>query len=380
MNASETPMTHPDENLLAAFAEQALRGAERDRVAAHLAGCTRCRDIVFLAEEAQPVAEAAVHPRPARRLWQTAAAAASVLVVLAAALLIWEGRRLSVSRGQHEMAESVAPKLSNATISATKPSRVIERDSMAHPPRTGARSKTRARNPQELVQAQNSGSVARPRARLASVSPQSVPETSQVASAGPQPATPGSVAGAPPAPQAFGSPAVSASLASLQVAQNSVRRFAVVDGTIERWDKTGFKTVPLPSGERAEAVASNSSAVVVLSRSGKLYRSADFGEHWSPVLVQWDGTAAKLEVRRAESLGSEVQPVSSDRAVSSTAVVTASSVATATSTADNLSPSIAPKSPSFDAGAAPSAAAFVLTTIAGKRWISRDGGETWRPE
>lgn len=41
--------THPDANILAAFAEQALLEAERAHVLAHLAACTDCRNILALA-------------------------------------------------------------------------------------------------------------------------------------------------------------------------------------------------------------------------------------------------------------------------------------------------------------------------------------------
>lgn len=43
---------HPDAELLNAFAEHELAVAERDEVLAHLAGCARCREVVFLAHDA----------------------------------------------------------------------------------------------------------------------------------------------------------------------------------------------------------------------------------------------------------------------------------------------------------------------------------------
>ncbi len=43
---------HPDENLLSAFAEHALTSSERERVVGHLSTCARCRDVVFLAQQA----------------------------------------------------------------------------------------------------------------------------------------------------------------------------------------------------------------------------------------------------------------------------------------------------------------------------------------
>ena len=85
-------VTHPDDNLLAAFAERALTPNERERVLEHLSSCARCRDIVFLTQQVFSDTIAgegrvmAVTPAPGwRRLWWGPAAAGGVL---AAALLI----------------------------------------------------------------------------------------------------------------------------------------------------------------------------------------------------------------------------------------------------------------------------------------------------
>ena len=43
---------HPDAESLNAFAEQALADQERGKILAHLAECSRCRQVVYLAQEA----------------------------------------------------------------------------------------------------------------------------------------------------------------------------------------------------------------------------------------------------------------------------------------------------------------------------------------
>src|SRR5712671_968930 len=61
--------THPDADLLTAFAERSLSESERSRVMDHLACCGDCREVVALAV---PAAEAATIPgniRSARRPW-----------------------------------------------------------------------------------------------------------------------------------------------------------------------------------------------------------------------------------------------------------------------------------------------------------------------
>ena len=61
---------HPDAEVLSAFAEQALGERERGEVMEHLAGCSRCRQVVALAREAAG-AEVAVprHAPVRRRVW-----------------------------------------------------------------------------------------------------------------------------------------------------------------------------------------------------------------------------------------------------------------------------------------------------------------------
>ncbi len=52
MNPNIQSGSHPDVEILSAFAEQALSGTEREQVLAHMAVCGRCREVVFLAQEA----------------------------------------------------------------------------------------------------------------------------------------------------------------------------------------------------------------------------------------------------------------------------------------------------------------------------------------
>ena len=69
------PRTHPDANLLAAFAEQALSAPEREQVLAHLASCEDCRTVVALGlpplEHVAPqeTGEAATVPSERKQGW-----------------------------------------------------------------------------------------------------------------------------------------------------------------------------------------------------------------------------------------------------------------------------------------------------------------------
>jgi hypothetical protein len=81
------PGLHPDPDSLSAFIEGVLPEHERLQCLAHLAECSRCREIIFLAQAPPPV-PAAANPAPAWRRWFApvpvlAAAAAACIAVLA---------------------------------------------------------------------------------------------------------------------------------------------------------------------------------------------------------------------------------------------------------------------------------------------------------
>jgi len=380
MNAGNKPMTHPDENRLAAFAERALRGAERATVAEHLANCARCREIVFLSQEALQ-AQVVAHPNPVRWSWQTVAVAASGLALLAAVLLTREGIRFSFPGGEHGIAQFAPPKVSNATGSAPKLSSAAQLGVTPNQSGIGVGSKAEPRRTQERRSSEEVSTSRSTPVRRASKD-RTVPATPQALSAGAQPASPPALpvlTGVKPSLEAFDSRRFSASLVSLPAVQNSIPRFAVVNGNVERWDNGGFQILPLPNGERAEAVSSNSRVVLVLSRGRKLYRSVDLGERWAPVLVQWNGTAAKLDVKSAGLPSATDQPFLGNGPTSA-AAASASISSPATARAYNSHPAVPREVPSFNGGVAPSDTSFVLTNGAGKRWISEDGGQTWRPE
>ena len=87
---------HPEADLLAAFAEGGLRGAERDQVLAHLSACADCREIVMLAQPEQAEASTVTEVAPTRT-WVSwyrlrwGAVAMSLVIVAGAVLLYREG-------------------------------------------------------------------------------------------------------------------------------------------------------------------------------------------------------------------------------------------------------------------------------------------------
>jgi hypothetical protein len=103
--------THPDENLLSAFAEHALAPKERQSVLEHLSTCTRCRDVVFVAQQASletadqakvtPPLPVTAGPRP---LWWGSLGVAGVLAVLVIAvpIALYRHRGHAVQIGRQE--------------------------------------------------------------------------------------------------------------------------------------------------------------------------------------------------------------------------------------------------------------------------------------
>jgi hypothetical protein len=83
------PGQHPDADMLSAFAEQVLPEHERLETLAHLAVCSDCRQIVFLAQQAHEAEAPVPHALPSRGswlrnwryLWPVAAAATCGLLI-----------------------------------------------------------------------------------------------------------------------------------------------------------------------------------------------------------------------------------------------------------------------------------------------------------
>lgn len=408
---------HPDENRLAAFAERALQGAEHRAVVAHLADCARCREIVFLAREAVAGSESVqgkvAHAGSVARRWQVPVATAAGVAVIGAALLIWHGRRLSFPNSNREVAATVTPqyKTSNSDMPATKTPPATEPGSIPHE----ANHESQARNRQRRAVSQQppapelafhrlsappsssgpgasatSAAEGLPETRAASPQ-QSVPLVSQLPATA-QPAPPPAVrpdtervtatAEAKMNAETLGSDAAVAG--GLVRPQNSFPQFAIINGELKRWNASEFQKLRLPKGAKAKAVANSADIVLVLSRSRKVYRSTDLGEHWTEVHAQWQGKAATLE---AESVIPS-QPFPGMQAFSGTGAGSAAAVAeqaarpalTPNTGTNNSAAGPAAKPPSLAARLASARVTFVLTNSAGKRWISDDGGQTWLPE
>jgi hypothetical protein len=108
---------HPDAESLTAFAEQLLSGTEREQILAHMATCSRCREVVFLTQpmmEPEKLASATElqesfrpTPRGWSGAWRWAWIPATALAGFIGFAVLQHQRRAAVS--QPEMAQNVSP-------------------------------------------------------------------------------------------------------------------------------------------------------------------------------------------------------------------------------------------------------------------------------
>src|SRR5712692_8949518 len=132
LRAGEPGGAHPDADVLTAFAEQALSGAEREDVVRHLSRCGDCREVVALSI---PPMEAVAQAKAARdgvsaagtsgglRAWFAWpnlrwAAMAAAVVVVASVLVLRPGKQ---NQSLVEIANQQAEKTSPSTDTSAKP-------------------------------------------------------------------------------------------------------------------------------------------------------------------------------------------------------------------------------------------------------------------
>jgi Photosynthesis system II assembly factor YCF48/Putative zinc-finger len=118
--------SHPDADLLTAFAEQSLAGHERDQVVEHLAHCGDCREVVSLALPPQLEPLPLAHPSGSWFQWPVmrwATVAAGVALIASLGTLQYRSRRLteqalSIPQAKEAIATNLQP-ASQATAPQT---------------------------------------------------------------------------------------------------------------------------------------------------------------------------------------------------------------------------------------------------------------------
>jgi hypothetical protein len=348
MNSTTQLEFHPDAESLNAFAEKALPEREREQMVAHLAVCSRCRQVIFLARQAASEMEMAAAPAAYsagrsgswlsgwRLAWIPAVALASVVGL---AFLV-HGRQVQPGS---EMARAVPQSVPQAEGSATEPA-AKERDfsEKAHAPV----SHVLEQQPEIKVQSAPAGAAYVPAPAETVPPPASVSESVTVAAAPPG-MTPGASAG-----QAVGMneykpvPVPEARLPHNMGAIYSSNATANYDATKAKMDemterdqanrkgggryagsggasnsrlkknvmpnssydagaqitKNQFvaaregKFVPLPSGLEIVSRVTTQNLTLAIDEAGALFLSRDSGSHWESVARQWTGRAVDVSV------------------------------------------------------------------------------------
>jgi Photosynthesis system II assembly factor YCF48/Putative zinc-finger len=128
--ATPRPGVHPDPDLLAAFAENALSDRERGAVLDHLGHCSECREVVALAEpqvELETVAAAVAASAPRRLPWlrspifRWGALAASLMIAGSAVLVYREAKERTAALVAARQSAPVVAKLEPAEKQSPPP-------------------------------------------------------------------------------------------------------------------------------------------------------------------------------------------------------------------------------------------------------------------
>lgn len=128
---------HLDPDLMAALAEKRLEGEERERVLAHLAQCTECREVAALAAPGEEATQTVVRP-VRRRFWlfqpnvlRWGAVAASVAVVAIAVSLYRPKPQRAVSTTAEQAPAATAPAAANEVRIQAQPSEAKKGETVA---------------------------------------------------------------------------------------------------------------------------------------------------------------------------------------------------------------------------------------------------------
>ena len=393
MNSTAQPDFHPDAESLNAFVEQALAEPERLQILRHIASCNRCRQVIFLAQEAAsgeestaPAATPTFHPVRHWTSWRLAwvpAAALAAIVTLA----IFLHRPQSVpntqfarvappSQGtvpepfsqkpadtgtaQSQVAVNLATRKSTSApvhtptkappsvaIYATRPATAGAAESMstesqatAIPPGVSeerlstqeAATQLKAENVDAARQSQLAN-----RARMSSAPAARITQAKMKSTEGQG--------------QASSSMPVTAPQFEVKLAPPSSFDRAVQP---QKAGGLALGTPHLPSGLAALSTATAQHRTLAIDLTGTLFLSDDAGKHWEPVVRQWTGRAVDVRVKPLWSV-----PVAAST----------SGEAAVHGTNQLVVGKLAPSSPPD--------AAFEIVNDQGLIWASADG-KTWK--
>ncbi len=301
------PAEHPDANLLAAFAEQALSARERASVLEHLARCPECREILAVGS-----ASAADPPKPEIEWWKwrwVAAAAAACLI----AALFWRPGSF-----QHGVEEGMAPVASPPSApEKEKPVQPIS-PVVTSPRQFRAKPNPPAAAPQPALTLRQTVNL--PPVTLNLARPEPARVTPQTASLEIHEAVTDLSKEAAPAQNRAGAMALDGMFQQTpqtNLAKTRLRQFAQAEGEKSLWSLDGvlrksddrgktWRVVPVGSGNaRLYALSAAGADIWAGGEGGTLFHSTDGGLAWKRVIVaNADGrltdTITGIEARDAD--------------------------------------------------------------------------------
>lgn len=357
MNPTPQPGTHPDADSLSAFAEQSLPAAERDDVLTHMATCTRCREVVFLAQKAaesdQPSSTFVSVPQEERTSWFSnrrwawipAAAIAGVVGVAVVqhfrrpATETQMSAELSQTTGfQNAESAKIAPPQPTSAATKSKQTQSTQlsdlRDSsLAGLNRDAVRQldKKRAVEPKELPLATLAppvtpvpgvaggsfhGTIAA-RAKASSVggpiaasqfqqqdmaqqqSALQLTQTAQANTANKHFKASDTIGAASESVMVQPQPATMAAAPALQASPSTapatIDSFESSSANLPRLNKVA--KISLPNGAGVLSEASAPARVIALDTAGQLFLSEDGGKRWQLIPTQWTGRAVLVRTQ-----------------------------------------------------------------------------------
>ncbi len=334
---------HPDAESLNAFAEHALADQERERIAAHLAICGRCREVVFLAqgavEEMTPVA-ATVARKVERERWYTnwrltwipaAALAASVTVAY-----VIHVQRLAPPTQMAQVERQAAPAIEAERMPAPPPPAPQSAELAkggAMPEKKAPVARTELYSAERKPKVVGAPLPAMAEANKPLGGDENALQASADLSSGLKPESAGAVA-----PRQRETVQVAANLAAKQgapvsageaeQARDQLKAAAPVMQAEAASRSTAVKLaakpasgsalvssvvgpIALPGGSVTVSTATSKGLLLAVNEAGNVYLSSDMGAHWQSVAQEWSGravsvrTAAKAKTDAADVAGAQ---------------------------------------------------------------------------
>jgi len=297
--------SHPSADMLTAFAEHTLSTGENGLIADHLARCTECREVLFLASnadehytaEAERAAKVAWTPRPTWKVAWTAFVAAGIVIVGGIFLGQYVGHEKSDQKVVQvvQMAPDrppIGPKSETSNLTTT----TAEAEKPAHAPKAKALEARRAPKQSSDTEAVKSAPASAPESPAAEAVPKPNPANQPSGNVmagsrdGFQVAVPTRNAFAEPQDAGKAKDFAVNRLTTLQSlarpGSSATKTWRVTpDGQLEHFSQTEWARVLTDRPVKFRVVAESSNGVWAGGDHGELFHSEDSGEHWSEIAL-----------------------------------------------------------------------------------------------